>query len=385
MDLPSLSTNSCQKTLYRLVPLACPLTIFFFKSFGQRVALAGVELVSLRTRNRCERVEKSISRCKDYLVQNKVTSLISLKKLPVNDLKAIGFRTEVRTRIQKALNGTEPDAEYFEEEKYVTVDEEEEAAIKEQSKTTSAKKKKKSKASSKHSGASSSNPVPGEDGSTLEPQLEQLLSTLGLSDCAPVFERNNITSLASCRYVTKEALVGNFGVPSEKAGLLLSYIISASPGVAQERRLPELAPDLAMIVSSLNLPEVEKRMVKTALQTNEVLSVRDAKAKRFAMMNELGLSADAATELGRLLDAGPVMSQHVHHTYQQQQAAMQQLGGGATSGMQYAYSYGLNGQLFGQDVWTPHQAYGNSFQDSVYWNGVSPQHSKYAPAGPPPM
>uniref|UniRef100_A0A7S4KG17 Ephrin receptor 1 SAM domain-containing protein n=2 Tax=Guillardia theta TaxID=55529 RepID=A0A7S4KG17_GUITH len=322
-----------------------------------------------------------LSRCREYLVQNNVTSLDSLKKLPVNDLKAIGFRTEVRSRIQKSLNSSEPDTEYFEEEKYVTVDEEEEAAIQEQSKPTSAKKKKKSKGAYKHGGSSSSNPVPGEDGSTLEPQLEQLLSTLGLSECAPVFQRNNITSLASCRFVTKEALVGNFGVPSEKAGLLLSYIISASPGVAQERRLPELAPDLDMIVSSLNLPEIDRRMVKTALQTNEVLSVRDAKAKRFAMMNELGLSADAATELGRLLDAGPVMPHHMPNSYQQQQAAMQ-LGGGSASGAQYAYSYGLNGQLFGQDLWTPNQAYGNSFQDSVYWNG---QHSKYAPAGPPPI
>lgn len=119
--------------------------------------------------------------------------------------------------------------------------------------------------------------------------------------------------------------MGNFGIPSEKAGLLLSNIFQSAPGVAQERRLPDLAFDLASCVASMkvtdavrqqvvhlthpthtlavasqplgmlrdlaifaggipssspDLTRFETLQVKTSLQTNNVLTVSDARNKR---------------------------------------------------------------------------------------------------------
>jgi hypothetical protein len=63
------------------------------------------------------------------------------------------------------------------------------------------------------------------------------------------------------RYVTREALVGNFGIPSEKAGLLLSNIFQSAPGVARERKLPDLAFDLASCVASMKVTDVVRQQV----------------------------------------------------------------------------------------------------------------------------
>ena len=63
--------------------------------------------------------------------------------------------------------------------------------------------------------------------------------------------------------------------------------------------------DLAGCVDNMKVTDAVRQQVRTSLQTNNVLSVDDARNKRFALMNEVGLSADCATELGRLLDAGP--------------------------------------------------------------------------------
>jgi len=249
-------------------------------------------------------------------VRGSVSTVADLKKLSTNDLKAIGFKPEVRAKLQRAIAGQEPEAAPEDkEEEFVTLEEEEDAQISTESAGKGGKKKKKSKATAKPATSSNSNaPVPGEDGVAMDPEFVQLLTTLGLEGCVAVFQRNNITSLASCRYITREALTGNLGVPDDKAGLLLSHIVTSAPGVAQERRLPELGSDLAALVAAMKLQEPAREQVKTSLQTNNVLTINDAKSKRFAMMNEVGLSADAATELGRLLDNPPAYVQNTNHS-----------------------------------------------------------------------
>uniref|UniRef100_A0A6U2FBR1 Ephrin receptor 1 SAM domain-containing protein n=1 Tax=Hemiselmis andersenii TaxID=464988 RepID=A0A6U2FBR1_HEMAN len=251
-----------------------------------------------------------LSNCMPHLEEHGVKTFDALKKLPPNDLKAIGFTPMVRAKLQKALVGQQEEAkEGEEEEKFVTVEEEEEAQnTSSGGKGGSSKsKKKKNKAKGGDKGAEAErSSVPGENGVSLDPSFSQILTDIGLSNFIKVFEQNNITSLTSCRYVTREALIGNFGVPPEKAGLLLAHIMQSAPEVAHVRRLPELAMDLAGCVANMKVSEAVRQQVKTSLQTNNVLSVDDARSKRFALMNEVGLTADCATELGRLLDAGPM-------------------------------------------------------------------------------
>ena len=55
--------------------------------------------------------------------------------------------------------------------------------------------------------------------------------------------------------------MGNFGIPPEKAGLLLSNIFQSAPGVARERRLPELAFDLASCVASMKVTDAVRQQV----------------------------------------------------------------------------------------------------------------------------
>eukprot|EP00287_Rhodomonas_sp_CCMP768_P008394 CAMPEP_0196726924 /NCGR_PEP_ID=MMETSP1091-20130531/8040_1 /TAXON_ID=302021 /ORGANISM="Rhodomonas sp., Strain CCMP768" /LENGTH=78 /DNA_ID=CAMNT_0042069429 /DNA_START=44 /DNA_END=277 /DNA_ORIENTATION=- len=63
-----------------------------------------------------------LSRCLQHLLEHNITTLEDLKKIPSNDLKAIGFLPEVRTKLQRALAGQEPKAGDNEEEaKVVTV------------------------------------------------------------------------------------------------------------------------------------------------------------------------------------------------------------------------------------------------------------------------
>ncbi len=218
-----------------------------------------------------------LSNCLKYL---KVTTVDALRKMPTNDLKAVGFKPEVRNKLQRALKGQEPEiGPDAPQELFVTVEEEEEAAFDESSrgKKNGTKKKKATKPVSAKQGPGSV--VPGQEGVTLDPEFAELLSTLGLSSHAEIFERNNMTSFLSCRYVTREALVGNFGIPQEKAGVLLSHIIQRAPTV-NDRRLPDLAIDLAAAVASMHVTETVREQVKTALQSNNVLSVSAAMVKR---------------------------------------------------------------------------------------------------------
>ncbi len=215
----------------------------------------------------------------------KVTTVDALRKLPANDLKAVGFKPEVRNKLQRALKGQEPEAGAdAAQEQFVTVEEEEEAAFDESSgKKKSGKKKKSAKPVSAKPGAAAAVVVPGQEGVSLDAEFAELLSTLGLSSHAEVFERNNMTSFLSCRYVTREALVGNFGIPAEKAGILLSQIIQRAP-TTHDRRLPELAIDLAAAVASMHVTESVREQVKTALQSNNVLSVASAMSKRYSRL-----------------------------------------------------------------------------------------------------
>jgi hypothetical protein len=219
---------------------------------------------------------------------------------------------QVRAKLQRAMKGeSTPEDQSGEQEKFVTVDEEEENALESQANKGAGKKKKRSgKSSSKPTGSfgfGGSMPVPGEDGHSMDPALANLLTALGLASHIPIFQNNNITSVSDCVRLTREALVGNFAVPDDKAGLLLSHIKNAVPGASAGRPLPELARDLAAVISVMKIPEQLRDQVRTSLQTNNVLSVQDAKDRRFALMNEVGLTAEAATELGRCLDAGPAI------------------------------------------------------------------------------
>ena len=227
-----------------------------------------------------------LSNCLKYLKDVKVTTVDALRKMPTNDLKAVGFKPEVRNKLQRALKGQEPEiSPEATQEQFVTIDEEDEAAFDESSggKKKGAKKKKATKPLVAKQG-SSTVVVPGQEGVTLDPEFAELLSSLGLSNHAEIFERNNMPSFLSCRYVTREALVGNFGIPQEKAGVLLSQIIQRAPTL-NDRRLPDLAIDLAAAVASMHVTESVREQVKTALQTNNVLSVAHAMAKRYARAN----------------------------------------------------------------------------------------------------
>jgi hypothetical protein len=222
-----------------------------------------------------------LSNCLKYLKDVKVTTVDALRKLPANDLKAVGFKPEIRNKLQRALKGQEPEAGADStQEQFVTVEEEEEAAFDESSgKKKVGKKKKSAKPVAAKPGVAAV--VPGQEGVSLDAEFAELLSTLGLSSHAEVFERNNMTSFLSCRYVTREALVGNFGIPAEKAGILLSQIIQRAP-TTHDRRLPDLAIDLAAAVASMHVTESVREQVKTALQSNNVLSVANAMSKRYS-------------------------------------------------------------------------------------------------------
>lgn len=68
-----------------------------------------------------------------------------------------------------------------------------------------------------------------------------------------------------------------------------------------------------MVVSRMKMADKDKERIRACLIVNDVLSIADAQAKRFAMMNEVALTCDEATELGRLLDAAPMISAPMPH------------------------------------------------------------------------
>ena len=220
--------------------------------------------------------------CLKHLQNVKVTNVEGLEKLPVSELKAIGFLPEVRARLQRALKGQEaeigPDGQ---QEQVVTIDEEEEALEDPGKNKKNAKKKKVVKPAVAKQAPVAAGVVPGQDGVTLDPGFAELLARLGLLEYGAVFERNNMPTIISCRLLTREALIGNLGIPADKAGILLSHIMQRVP-VTHDRRMPELANDLAAAVASMHVTENVREQTKTALQTNHLLSVADAKAKRYA-------------------------------------------------------------------------------------------------------
>jgi hypothetical protein len=233
-------------------------------------------------------------------------TVAALKALPAADLKAIGFRPEVRSRLQKHIADDSAVADYKEEEVYVTVDEEEEAIEIKNSSSAGKKKKSGKKAGNKaQAPAGAHTPVPGEGGEAMEPELAIFLEHIGEKNRIAKFQEKHLTSFDSLKLMSKKSLIDVLGIPDAKAGLLVSRTLQGTTGEApvasQARRLPELHHDLRIVVDRMNIPEKERQRVRTCLQGNDVLSVADAQAKRFAMMNELGLTCDEATELGRLL------------------------------------------------------------------------------------
>jgi hypothetical protein len=51
--------------------------------------------------------------------------------------------------------------------------------------------------------------------------------------------------------------------------------------------LPGLEQDLSMVVNRMKMGEKDKERIRACLIVNDVLSIADAQAKRFAMMNEV--------------------------------------------------------------------------------------------------
>ena len=139
----------------------------------------------------------------------------------------------------------------------------------------------------------------------MEPELAIFLESIGEKNRIAKFQEKHLTSFDSLKLMSKKSLIDVLGIPDAKAGLLVSRTLQGATGEApvasQARRLPELHHDLRIVVDRMNIPDKERQRVRTCLQGNDVLSVADAQAKRFAMMNELGLTCDEATELGRLL------------------------------------------------------------------------------------
>ncbi len=75
----------------------------------------------------------------------KVTTVHALHKLPANDLKAVGFKPEVRNKLLRVLKGQEPEAgTNATQEQFVTFEEEEEASFDNSSETKKSRRKKKS-------------------------------------------------------------------------------------------------------------------------------------------------------------------------------------------------------------------------------------------------
>ena len=75
----------------------------------------------------------------------KVTTVHALHKLPANDLKAVGFKPEVRNKLLRVLKGHEPEAgTNATQEQFVTFEEEEEASFENSSETKKSRRKKKS-------------------------------------------------------------------------------------------------------------------------------------------------------------------------------------------------------------------------------------------------
>mmetsp|Transcript_91750 Transcript_91750/g.134098 ORF Transcript_91750/g.134098 Transcript_91750/m.134098 type:complete len:173 (-) Transcript_91750:922-1440(-) len=140
----------------------------------------------------------------------------------------------------------------------------------------------------------------------MEASFVEFLTRIGLKGFIGKFQENHLTSLESCKLMTKSTLISSLNLPDAQAGLILSEVYK-SPGASQQaRRLPELHHDLAMVVNRMNISEADRQSVRARLAVTDVLSVAAAQGKRFAMMNEVGLTCDEATELGKLLDAGPV-------------------------------------------------------------------------------
>jgi hypothetical protein len=141
----------------------------------------------------------------------------------------------------------------------------------------------------------------------LEPGFEDFLKRIGLEGNIAKFQEKHITSFESCKLMTKNTLISTLAIPDAQAGLIVSEVALIS------QRCPELHHDLSMVVNRMNIRDEMRQRVRARLGVNNVLSVADAHAKRFAMMNEVGLTCDEATELGRLLDAGPVNGAPMHN------------------------------------------------------------------------
>ena len=168
------------------------------------------------------------SNAKKHLEGVECCSLAALKGLKANDLKAMGFKPEVRSRLQKHIADDSAVADYKEEEAFVTVDEEEEAI---ESKTSTAGKKKKSGkkgGAKKEPSAAAHTPVPGEGGEAMDPGFQAFLTSIGLAEAIPKFQESHITSLESCRLMTKASLMSSLAIPDAKAGRILSQMCITS-------------------------------------------------------------------------------------------------------------------------------------------------------------
>lgn len=62
--------------------------------------------------------------------------------------------------------------------------------------------------------------------------------------------------------------MGNFGIPPEKAGRLLASIMQSAPGVAHERRLPDLALDLAGCIANMKVSDAIRQQVAFAARSH---------------------------------------------------------------------------------------------------------------------
>ena len=167
------------------------------------------------------------SNAKKHLEGVECCTLAALKGLKANDLKAMGFKPEVRSRLQKHIADDTVVGDYKEEEAYVTVDEEEEAIS---SKVSALGKKKKSgkKGGSKKEDGAAHTPVPGEGGEAMDAGFEAFLSSIGLAEAIPKFQESHITSLESCRLMTKASLINCLAIPDAKAGRILSQMCITS-------------------------------------------------------------------------------------------------------------------------------------------------------------
>lgn len=75
-------------------------------------------------------------------------------------------------------------------------------------------------------------PVPGEGGEAMEASFVEFLTRIGLKGFIGKFQENHLTSLESCKLMTKSTLISSLNLPDAQAGLILSEVYK-SPGASQ--------------------------------------------------------------------------------------------------------------------------------------------------------